>query len=220
MPKRALLFALSVAAAGAVAVAAALVLWPALPLQAFGLCLGLAVLGATFKVKVPGITGTISPGFVPVLFAAVKLSWQETVLSAAALGLMQCLWRARKRPTALQVAFNGANLAIASGLGWLLAGTVRSSAVLAFVVAAIVFQVADTLAVSTVLCLIEGGSIRSLWRNCHLWSFPYILTGGALAAVVAQAHVPATFPMAVLAVLTLYLMSMFFREVAARAARA
>lgn len=54
-------------------------------------CLGLALLGATFKVPVPGLTGTISPAFVPILFAAGKMNWQETVVIAALAGLTQCV---------------------------------------------------------------------------------------------------------------------------------
>src|SRR5687767_997803 len=116
MPSKALLFAVSLIVAGAATIVAALSLWSSDSAGGFLLCLGLAVLGATLKVPVPGLTGTISPSLVPVLYSIGRMDWQETVLIATLAGLTQCLWRPRRVPTTLQVLFNGANFAISSGL--------------------------------------------------------------------------------------------------------
>jgi hypothetical protein len=148
------------------------------------------------------------------------MSWQETLVIAALAGLTQSVWRPRRSPTKLQVLFNGANLALSSGVAFGVSHRVAGSApLMMFLVASIVFQLVDTLTVATVLSLVEGESLRSIWRNCHLWSFPWILAGGGFAAVWAQSNLPASFSVAVLCAITLYLMSTFYREFAARSGR-
>ncbi len=206
--------------AGGGTVAAALLLGSSASDSAFLLCLGLALLGATLKVPVPGMTGAISPSVVPILFAIGTRSWQETVLIAALAGITQCLWRPRRTPTALQVLFNGANLALSAGVAYAIARRGAASAPLSlFLVAAIVFQLLDTLSAATVLSLLEETPLRALWRNCHLWSFPYILASGGFAAAWAQASVPANLSAAVICAIVLYLMSTFYREIVTRTCR-
>lgn len=220
MPKRALLYAIGLVIAGSVILGSALLQWPGYSTQAFLLCLGLALLGATLKVAVPGMTGTISPSVVPILFAAGKMSWQEAVVIAAFAGLVQCVWRPKRKPTLLQVLFNGANFAISTGVAYSVSRQVATSApLLSFFVAAIVFQLVDTVSVATILSLIQETPIRSLWRNCHVWSFPYILAGGGFAAAWAQASLPASFSVTVLCAITLYLMTTFYQEIVTRTAR-
>ncbi len=217
MPKKAYLFAVCLSLTGFTTVAAALPLWPGGSPAAFLLCLALAVLGATFKAQVPGMTGTISPSVVAVLFAIGKMSWQETVVIAAAAGVAQCMWRAKRTPTKLQIAFNGANLALSSGVAYIVSHRVAASApLLLFLVAAVVYQLLDALAVSTILSLLEEKPLRGLWRNCHLWSFPYMLAGGAFAAVWAQSGLPASFATMTIGAILLYLMSTFYQEIVAR----
>lgn len=218
MPKRAFIFAVSISVAGGLTVAAAVSLWPSPSLAVFFACLGLAVLGATFKVQLPGMIGTISPSVVPVLFAAGRLSWQETVVIATLAGIVQCVWRPKQTPVKLQVLFNGANMALSSGVAYGVSHRVAGSAPLfLYLVAAIVFYLVDTFTVATILSLLEDAPLTPIWRNCHLWSFPYILAGGGFAALWAQANVAASFSVAVLCATLLYLMSTFYREVVARA---
>ena len=220
MPKKALLFALGVIIAGAGAFAAGLSLWSSASPTAFLFCLGLAVLAATFKVPVPGMTGTISPSVVPVLFAVGTMSWQETVVISALAGLTQCLWRPKRAPAKVQILFNGANFALSGGVAYSVSHRVAGSAPhMTLLAAAIVFQLVDTLTVATVLSLLQGESLRSIWRNCHLWSFPYILAGGAFAAVWVQSDLPASFGITVLCATAMYLMSTFYREIVERTGR-
>lgn len=221
MPHRAYLFAVCLILTGGAALAAALSLWPNASTSAFLLCLSLALLGSTLKVTLPGMTGCISPSFVPVLFAIGRMSWQETVVIAALSGVMQSLWHPKRRPTSLQVLFNGANLAISSGLAYGIShGVAASTPLLLFLVAAIVFQVVDALSVATILSLLEEARLRPLWRNCHLWSFPYILAGGGFAAAWAQTSVPASFSITAICAIMLCLMSTFYQEIVTRTCQA
>jgi hypothetical protein len=184
----------------------------------FAFCIALGVIRATFKVRVPRMKSTISPGIVPVLFAIGKMSWQESVVIAAAGGIMQCVWLAKRKPTSLQILFNCANLALSSAVAYAISHQLAASAqLLLFLVAAIVYYLVDTLAVSTILPLIEEKPLSELWRNCHLWSFPFILAGGAFAAVWAQSNVPASFASAVTCAVMLYLVSAYYQEIVKRA---
>ena len=221
MPKTALIFAVSLVVAGAATTAAALLLWSSNSAGAFLICTGLAVLGATLKVPDPGMTGSSCPSVVLVQFAIGTMSWQEAVIISAVPGFTQCLWRPRHRPTSLQVLFNGANFALSSGLAYAIAHSVAASTpLLLFLIAAIVFQLVDTLSVSTILSLLEHASVRGLWRNCHLWSFPYIVAGGGFAATWAQTPMRSNWSVAVLCAIMLYMMSTFYEQVVARACRA
>src|SRR5271170_125288 len=98
MLKQANFFILTVAAAGAVTVGFAAALWTCPSPTRFLACLCLALLGSTFKVKLPGMETSIAPNIVPFLFAASTLSWQETVVMAAVSGALQTLWRPRRPP--------------------------------------------------------------------------------------------------------------------------
>lgn len=223
MPKRALIFASIVSLSGAGVVVAALLAWPPQMLGLLLVSATLAFLAATMKVQIPGMTGAISPVGVPLLFAAGTLGWQGAAVMAAAAGILQCVWRPRVRPTPIQIAFNGAVLALGVGLAVQGANLVTAPGSLAwYVAAALVFQISNVLLVSVVLSLLgEGVSLGSLWRNCHLWSFPYELAAGVFAGLWAEAGPFTASGLTALVTISLaaallYLMSMFYREIANR----
>jgi hypothetical protein len=84
----------------------------------------------------------MSPSFVPLFFSAGAISWQETVVLAAGSGVLQTLWKPRRPPIALQVAFNGANLAIAMGAAFAVSRALGGNQILLqLAVAALVFEV-------------------------------------------------------------------------------
>jgi len=217
MPKRARLYALLIIAAGTMVLAAAAATWSHASHSLFAGCLVLAAAGATFKVRVPGIVATISPTCVPILFAIGTMSWQATAFVALLGAVVQCFWRARRRPTLIQVAFNGSSLMLSGCLAYAVAHSVAPQTPLVlFGVAALIFQMANSLAVATILCLLQGGSLRSVWKNCHFWSFPYQLACGAVALAWAHAGLTASLSISVLVAITLYSMSAFYGEIVAR----
>jgi hypothetical protein len=63
----------------------------------------------------------------------------------------------------------------------------------------------NTLMVSEVLALLQSQNVVVIWKNCHLWSFPYYLVGAAVAAVSSALSRPAGWPasLLVLPVMTL-----------------
>jgi len=64
MPKRALIFAWTIVAVGAIILAAAASDWPGWNSGTFLVWLCLASVAATFKLRLPNLTGTPSPAFV------------------------------------------------------------------------------------------------------------------------------------------------------------
>jgi hypothetical protein len=218
MPLRAKIYATAVTAAGALTLLSAAVLWTCPSAARFLGCLCLALLGSTFKVKLPGMDGSISPSFVPILFAAGTMSWQETVAMAAAAGILQTLWKPRKKPLAVQVLFNSANMVIALGAGFAVSHAVAPHPLLVqLAVAVTVFEVVNTFSVSIIVCLVGRSPFRSMWSNCHLWAFPYHLSGAALAAIWTQYDAGMSLTATILAAVTLYLLSVFYKELVTKA---
>lgn len=217
MPKHAKVYALTVIAIGALTVASAGVLWTSQSLTRFLVCLCLALLGSTFKVKLPGMESCISSSFIPLLFSAATMSWQETVVMAAAAGILQTLWKPGRPAMLIQVLFNGANLAIALGVGYTVSHAVAPNQLLAqLAIAAVMYEVINTLSVSTVVCLVTGSPLRNIWRNCHLWTFPYYLIGAVLACVWAQSNAAVSLSITLIGATTLYLASVFYQELVER----
>src|SRR5450432_719542 len=130
MTKQAKLYAYAVIATGAVTIACATALWQCQSATRFIVCLRLALLGSTLKVTLPGIEGCISPSFIPLLFSAGMMSWQETVVMAALSGILQTLWNPKRPPMTVQVLFNSANLSMAIGIGFAVAHTLAANQIL------------------------------------------------------------------------------------------
>src|ERR1700676_804857 len=66
----------------------------------------LACLGSTLKLKLPKLRGTMSISFLFVLLGVAELTAAETIILGCVAALVQCLWKARKRPSVVQVLFN------------------------------------------------------------------------------------------------------------------
>lgn len=223
MRQQALRYAHFVVACGAVLLTAAMLLWRPTDATAFLLCATLAMLASTFKVLLPGMTGTITPAFVFVLVSAGCLSWSETVLIGVASALVQVLWRPKVRASALQVSFSAASVAISAGLAHGVAngllGAANDLQTLRLAVAGIVLLVTNSLLTAAVLCLIEDSPLSEAWRAIQLWAVPYYLGGGVVASIWAQANLTSAGAwMVVLATISVYLLDTCYRQMVARLA--
>lgn len=183
----------------------------------FLVCLALAALAATFKVKLPKLTGTISPAFVFLLVSVATLSRSETVAIAVVSGIVQCLWRPRTRPSALQLTFNAAALAISGAVahgvtrGLVVVGGADSFAVV-LGAAGVALLVTDTVVVSTILCLIQEAPFYTVWRSVQFWAVPYYLAGGVLASVWTRVEFTANVGVTILAAVSVYVLSVCCQE--------
>jgi hypothetical protein len=165
---------------------------PSWPHDSFRFCTYflLSLLAATLKLRLPGLTGTMSIGFVFVLLGISELTLPETMLMASAGVVVQCLWRAKPRPAAVQVLFSVSAVAISLMLAFEGSQFVRTqfqagpvSIVLA--VATCLYFMANSLLVSGVVSLVKREPLRAIWQQCYLFAFPYYLLGGALAGLMA-----------------------------------
>ena len=184
-------------------------------------CVAMAMIASAFKVRLPGVHGTLSVSFLFILAAIALFGFEETVLLASTAAIVQCLWRSRTRAKLLQVAFNVAVLAISSGAAFRLAhffGDAPSAnlAVL-MTLAACFYFTADTLLISGVLSLVQGKSLFIVWQQCYLWSFPYYLAGAALAALMVQTNRSAGGLLSLVVLVPMGLIYAFYRLCALRA---
>ena len=207
-------------AVGAAIFATAGALWQTSGVSAFLVCLALAAVASTMKIRLPGLTGTISPGFVFVLLAVGRLSWSETVIISVVAGLVQCLWRATQPPGLLRLTFNAATMAIAGGLAYavahgLIPGAEGTPALL-LAAAGVVLLVSNTMLVSTIVCLSQSAPLLTVWRALQLCAVPYYLAGGVLASVWVRADFAVGAWVPVLTMVTVYLLDTCYRQVLER----
>jgi hypothetical protein len=169
----------------------------------FWACLAMALFAATLKVRLPGVEGTFSLGFVGSLVAVQQLDFTEAVVVGTLVGVMQSLWRPLRRPLAIQVAFNAANVANSTAVafgayrGWLLHTPNNSSAWLLLWAAALFYAV-NTGIVSGVLCLLEQKPLAQMFEHWCLWSFSYYLAGALLAVFLQSIAGSPLVPLALL----------------------
>jgi diguanylate cyclase (GGDEF)-like protein/putative nucleotidyltransferase with HDIG domain len=116
----------------------------------------------------------------------VQLSLPETLVMVGAAVTWQGYWHPRSKPTPVQVAFNVASNFVSANLAYLTFHgrtweLVDVGAPVRLAAAAIVFFVANTLSVATVIALTESKKLRSVWAESYLWTFPYYLMGASIA---------------------------------------
>jgi diguanylate cyclase (GGDEF)-like protein/putative nucleotidyltransferase with HDIG domain len=146
----------------------------------------LALISALMKVKLPGITGTLSVTYVVVLIGIADLSVPECMVAGLMAATVQCFFLAKKRPTLIQALFNVTNVAIA------IAGcaAVYSSGYLhekglglpmLLTLASVTYFALNTLAVTAIISLTESKPLLRVWKECYLWSFPFFFMGAGFA---------------------------------------
>ena len=215
MPRKPLIYCWTVIAVGTAVAASAVLPWQPKDIATFLVCLGLAALASTFKVKLPAADGTISPAFVFLLVAIGRLGWSETVAIGVASALVQCLWRRSSRVTAVQIGFNTATMAIAGGLAFGVAHGLAQSGgdpMLLLAVSGLVLLVANSLLVAAIMCLLQRAPIYRIWRSLQPRVIPYYLAGGVLAGVWSRADLTTGVGVAVMAAASVYLLSLWYRD--------
>jgi hypothetical protein len=148
------------------------------------------VVTAGAKIRLPGLTGPLSFGFVPVLVAILQFSLAEAVILAAATSAVQVIWHARVRPTPLQIAFNMACMLVATAAvyhaaQWAFRGPALSIAKLAAVTG--LLYLCNSLMVAGILSLLQKAPVLTLWRECYFWTLPYYSVGAVIVAVMIAA---------------------------------
>ncbi|MGA2216391.1 MAG: hypothetical protein ABSH31_24175, partial [Bryobacteraceae bacterium] len=184
--------------------------WQSPDLLRFSCYLLMFVGASRLKVSLPGINGALSVLFIFILFGIVELTLPEALLLGCTAILFQCLWNYRQRPRWHQVLFNAGSMAITIAT----AGAVFHSVLLRqshletalrLLVTATVFFAMNTFPVAAVIAVTEGKSLRQIWRECYIWTFPYYLLGAVIAGAASAVDRQYGWQTALLAVPAVYL---------------
>ena len=148
-----------------------------------------SAISSGLKVKLPGITGTLSVNSIVIFYSIAELSVPEMIGMAIVSAVIQCLWNAQVPPKFLQVSFNASNVAVSA---WL-AGQVfaiwpaQAPLLLKMATAAITYFLFNTVSVATIIGLTEGKNDGTIWKMCYFWSFPYYLVAASIAVSMSVA---------------------------------
>jgi diguanylate cyclase (GGDEF)-like protein/putative nucleotidyltransferase with HDIG domain len=170
-------------------IAVSLYRWDLQDLPRFYCYVVLAVMAASLKVKLPGIQGTMSVGFLFVLAGVSELGLAETMIIGCAGTLVQCSWRPKRRPKLIEVAFSIANTGVATVLAYRFYHTPAIHqfdhiSPLLLIVTGLVYFGLNTAPIAGVIALSEGKRFGETWRSNYLWSFPFYLVGASVAWII------------------------------------
>ena len=156
--------------------------WPQLALLMFA-----AVLSSRLRVKLPGMTSTMSGNLPVILLGVTQLGLFGSLLVAITAAVAQSYASATKTKP-VQFLFNVCTLMNACGLAYLayhsrMFAAHVGGAAMSLVMAAATYFLANTAPVAGIIGLTEGGSPFALWHKVFLWSFPNYVIGAGLTAI-------------------------------------
>ncbi len=190
---KAKLFVAAIMAVGMTALLTGLIEFHSGDLPKFLFYLAIALAGSVLKVKLPGITSTMSVNFLFILVGIIELTVPETLVIACGATLLQALVRTNTRPQVIQVLFNISVVSIATSLGEAVYHTALIHGVdfrepLLLTAAACAYFAGNSFPVAVIISLVEHKSFRNVWKTCYFWSFPYYIVGAGIAEVVHLAN--------------------------------
>ena len=181
MPAKAKLFIALAIIPGLIMLSLGVSHWETADPVRFTIYLLLALVASTLKVRLPGVTGTMSLNFLFILIGVSQLSFSEAITSAHFIYHL---------PQIQQV--NG-----------------RLPVLLAL--AACFYFLTNTVLVATVLSLVETKPLTRVWQQCYIWSFPYYLVGAGIAGMVSYSGQYVGWRTALLIVPIMYLTYLHYR---------
>jgi hypothetical protein len=155
-----------------------------------GVWLALALVASALKIRMPGVTGTFSLNPVFIILAAAYGGLGSALPVGCAAVLAQSFWRPKVRPTAVQIVFNISNVAISTGVAWLVYRTTRArygwtDAYALLAVAAALYFLVNTGLVSVILAAVDSKPLRSVMGTWFACALPYYVIGTILASQIA-----------------------------------
>jgi len=158
--------------------------WPQL-----ALLMAAAVLSSRLKVKLAGMTSTMSGNLPVILLGVTQLGLLGSLLVAATAAIAQS-YGSGKKVNAVQFLFNTCTLMNACAVAYfayhshLFTGFAGGSAA-SLAMAAGAYFLANTAPVASIIGLTEHHSPFALWHKVFLWSFPNYVIGAGLTAIVS-----------------------------------
>jgi hypothetical protein len=156
--------------------------WPQL-----ALLLAAAVLSSRLKVKLPGMTSTMSGSLPVILLGVTQLGLLGSLLVALTAAVAQS-YASGNKTKPIQFLFNACTLMNACALAYFayhshLLAAHRGGPALSLVLAAATYFLANTAPVAGIIGLTEGSRPFALWHRLFLWSFPNYVIGAGLTAI-------------------------------------
>jgi signal transduction histidine kinase/CheY-like chemotaxis protein len=151
-------------------------------------CLIGAIASSAFKVRLPGVTGTLSVNFVFILTAIADLPFSQVLLLGCCAAMAQSWIRSRGGTSPLQAAFNLGNMAISVAAGYaafhsqLLTGALGRLPI-QLLAGTAAFYLVNTALVAGIISLAERKSFAGVWRASFGWVLVHYLVGAAIAAL-------------------------------------
>jgi putative nucleotidyltransferase with HDIG domain len=195
MSSKAKIFVTLVIVVGSLDLTRNLLAWRPDHLASFLVYCVIAVLASGLKLRLPGVTGTISVCFLFVLIGIVSLSLPQVLITGCLSVFVQYFWHSTRKLRLVQVLFNIASTSIAISVSyrafhsaWLWSLPLELPVML--VILACTYFFSTTVLVSAVIALTEGKSIRNVLRTSYLWVFPYYQFGAVTAGLfeIAKRH--------------------------------
>jgi hypothetical protein len=216
MPTKAKLFIALAIIPGLILLSLGISHWESADPVRFTIYLLLALIASTLKVRLPGLTGTMSLNFLFILIGVSQMSFSETLTLGAIATVMQCVWKSKSRPSIPQVLFNVAALTMAITSASFVyhlpqIQQVNGRIVVLLALAACFFFLTNTVLVATVLSLVETRRFTQVWQQCYFWTFPYYLIGAGIAGMVSFSGQYVGWRTALLIVPIMYLTYLHYR---------
>jgi hypothetical protein len=188
LPIKAKLMIGIVAAASLCALSIGAIRWQSQPWPRLVLLMAAAALGSRFKVKLPGMTSTMSGNLPIILLGVTQLGLFASLMVAVVAAVVQSYGSGGNNAKLIQFVFNACTLLNAAGLAYVVyhsqfLGNDATARTIDLVLAAGTYFLANTAPVAGIIGLTEGGSPLALWHKVFLWSFPNYVIGAGLTAI-------------------------------------
>jgi len=157
------------------------------PIAKFLAFLFIACVAARLRIKLPGVTGTMSVNLPFILVAAAQMNTAEALAIGFISTFFQCLARGKKF-NGVQVAFNCSAITLAVAATRLIyaapsVASAVSSPGLRLALAAAGYAIVNTVPVAIVIGLTEGVSMLRTWLEMLQLSFPYLVASAGIAGL-------------------------------------
>ena len=157
------------------------------PIAKFLAFLFIACVAARLRIKLPGVTGTMSVNLPFILVAAAQMNTAEALAIGFISTFFQCLAKGKKF-NGVQVAFNCSAITLAVAATRLIyaappVASAVSSPALRLALAAVGYAMANTVPVAIVIGLSEGVSMLRTWLEMLQLSFPYLVASAGIAGL-------------------------------------
>jgi hypothetical protein len=157
--------------------------WPQLVLLSAA-----AAVSSRLKVKLPGMSSSMSGNLPVILLGVTQLGLFGSLLVAATAAVAQSYSSGGNKTKPVQFVFNACTLLNAAGLAYLvyhsqLFAPHATAHTMSLVLAAVTYFLANTAPVASIIGFTEGGNPFAMWHKVFLWSFPNYVIGAGLTAI-------------------------------------